>query len=124
MDWNKYPNFSAKEFQCSHCGEEFMREEFIKMLQALRTEYGLPMTITSGYRCQHHPIEAAKHFPGAHSMGIAADVSVSGADAYRLVKMAMKLGFTGVGVQQRGAGRFVHLDIRNGEFPTPSIWSY
>ena len=27
---------------------------------------------------------------------------------------------TGIGVQQKGAGRFIHLDLRS----TPTVWSY
>jgi hypothetical protein len=29
-----------------------------------------------------------------------------------------------VGVQQKGGGRFIHLDIRNGELTGPTVWSY
>jgi hypothetical protein len=32
----------------------------------------------------------------------------------------MHLGFTGIGVKQTGAGRFIHLDLR----ATPTVWSY
>lgn len=102
-----------------------MRPEFMARLQALRTEYGKPMTITSAYRSARHPIEAKKGRPGAHAMGRAADVAVQGADAVRLVALALKHGFTGIGVQQRGAGRYIHLDDVPGDMlPRPAIWSY
>ena len=26
IDWNKYPNFSEKEFACQHCGEHGIDE--------------------------------------------------------------------------------------------------
>lgn len=124
IDYGRYPNFSAKEFQCSHCGAEGIKEEVIAKLQAIRTEFGKPMKITSGYRCPQHPVEAKKTSPGAHALGLAADVGVEGADAYRIVALGLKHGFTGIGVQQKGTGRFIHLDVRNNELPTPSIWSY
>jgi uncharacterized protein YcbK (DUF882 family) len=124
IDWGKYPNFSAKEFQCSHCGAGGIREEVVAKLQAMRIEYGKPMKITSGYRCPQHPIEAKKSVPGAHALGLAADIGVEGAEAHRILGLAFLQGFNGIGVQQKGTGRFIHVDIRSGELPTPAVWSY
>jgi zinc D-Ala-D-Ala carboxypeptidase len=123
MDWSKVPNFKAAEFNCSHCGVNKMTPEFMAKLQALRTSYGKPMRVTSGYRCPQHPIEAKKAAPGAHASGCACDIGVEGADAHRLLTLALGAGFTGIGVQQKGTGRFIHLDtMTTGARPT--IWSY
>jgi zinc D-Ala-D-Ala carboxypeptidase len=124
INWSKYPNFSAREFTCSHCGSEGVQEALLDKLQAMRTEYGKPMRITSGYRCPQHPIEAKKSVPGAHALGLAADIGVEGPEAHRVLALAFKHGFTGIGVQQKGTGRFIHVDIRSGQLPTPSVWSY
>jgi uncharacterized protein YcbK (DUF882 family) len=123
MDWSKYPNFKADEFKCSHCGKNEMKPDFLTKLQALRTTYGKPMRVTSGYRCPQHPIEAKKAAPGAHASGCAVDIGVEGADAHRLLTLALGAGFTGIGVQQKGTGRFIHLDtMTTGARPT--VWSY
>jgi uncharacterized protein YcbK (DUF882 family) len=123
MDWTKYPNFKADEFKCSHCGKNEMKPDFMAKLQALRTTYGKPMRVTSGYRCPQHPIEAKKAAPGAHASGCACDIGVEGADAHALLTLALGAGFTGIGVQQKGTGRFIHLDtMTTGVRPT--IWSY
>jgi len=37
--------------------------------------------------------------------------------------LALELGFTGIGVQQKGTGRFPHLDTLE-EPPRPNVWSY
>lgn len=124
IDWNRYPNFKAAEFKCSHCGADGVKEELLAKLQAMRTEYDKPMKITSGYRCAQHPIEAKKDTPGAHALGLAADIGVEGSEAHRILTLACKHGFTGIGVQQKGTGRFIHVDIRSGELPTPAVWSY
>lgn len=124
IDFSKYPNFSEKEFKCQHCQADGIKEEVVAKLQTLRTKYGKPMKITSGYRCPQHPIEAKKSVPGAHALGLAADIGVDGPDAYRVLQLAFELGFTGIGVQQKSTGRFIHLDIRNGELPGPTVWSY
>lgn len=123
MNWSDYPNFSAKEFACSHCGENEMKPDFMAKLQRLRTAYGKPMKITSGYRCAKHPIEAAKSSPGAHASGCAADMGIQGAEAHKLLSLALQEGFTGIGVQQKGTGRFLHLDTLQGS-TRPTVWSY
>jgi len=123
MDWSLYPNFSAKEFDCSHCGKNEMRPEFMGKLQAFRMQYGKPMRITSGYRCPEHPLEAKKSKPGAHASGLACDVGVDGQEAYDILKLAFQLGFKGIGVNQKGTGRFIHLDMLE-EAPRPNVWSY
>jgi uncharacterized protein YcbK (DUF882 family) len=123
MDWSKYPNFKADEFSCKHCGQNKMQPEFMDKLQELRNLYGKPMKITSGYRCPKHPIEAAKKASGAHSTGLAADIGVDGGEAHKILSLAMQLGFTGIGVQQKGAGRFIHVDLVKSP-PRPNVWSY
>lgn len=121
MDWSKYPNFAKSEFDCKETGENGMQHEFMQLLQALRTRYGKPMVITSGYRSPRHSVEARKAQPGTHAQGIACDVLVSGGDALLIVKIAIDLGFTGIGVSQKaGSPRFIHLDIA----PRHAIWSY
>lgn len=100
-----------------------MQPEFIAKLQTLRTQYGAPMRVTSGYRCPGHPVEAAKDTPGVHTKGCAADIAVQGTNAHRLLRLAFAAGFTGIGIQQKGGGRFIHLDTSNDE-PRPNVWSY
>lgn len=126
IDWSKYPNFSEPEFRCGHTGIAKMNPDFMERLQKLREMYGLPMVVSSGYRHETHPIEAAKKEPGAHASGRACDIAVSGANALELVYLALECGFTGIGVQQKGSGRFIHLDdlpSKKGR-PRPWLWSY
>lgn len=126
MNWNDYPNFAAHELDCSHTGDNKMKPDFMERLQAIRTDYGKAMVITSGYRSPEHPIEARKPEPGAHASGRAADIAVSGGDALRVIELALKHGMTGIGVNQKGNGRFVHLDdLEHADNrPRPWVWSY
>jgi zinc D-Ala-D-Ala carboxypeptidase len=123
LNWDNYPNFSEAEFACSHTGACEMQEHFMDALQELRTIYAKPMPITSGYRSPEHPIEARKNKPGTHATGLAADIGCSGQDAYDILQIAFELGFSGIGVQQKGSGRFVHLDMWE-DGPRPNVWSY
>jgi zinc D-Ala-D-Ala carboxypeptidase len=118
-----YPNFSYEEMSCSHSGDLDIDPGFMDMLQSLRDKYGKPMTITSAYRSPMHPIEMAKPAPGSHSKGVAVDIAVSGEDAYHVLRLAFLEGFLGIGVSQKGSGRFLHLDMTS-HVPRPRIWSY
>tara|TARA_B110000977_G_scaffold175984_1_gene231193 strand:- start:540 stop:881 length:342 start_codon:yes stop_codon:yes gene_type:complete len=110
--------FSREEFDCQETGENEMSTEFLNMLDILREEANFPFVITSGYRSPNHSIEAKKAKAGTHAQGIAADIRVnSGAERMVIIKAALALGFTGIGV----AETFVHLDIRK---TTPVIWIY
>ena len=60
MDWDKYPNFSEKEFACQHCGKHGIDERIVDVVQRIREEADFPFIITSGYRCVEHPIEKKK----------------------------------------------------------------
>lgn len=128
IDWSNYPHFTADEFACKcGCGTNEIREELVASMQALRTKYGKPIYVSSGYRCPAHPIEARKKTPGTHSLGLACDVLVAGRDAHSLLTAASQMDvFTGIGVNQKGAGRFIHLDVvsDNPHFSRPTVWSY
>tara|TARA_R110001583_G_scaffold25218_6_gene91455 strand:+ start:4157 stop:4540 length:384 start_codon:yes stop_codon:yes gene_type:complete len=127
MNWQNYPNFSEAEFRCKHTGKLAMDEGFMGRLQALRTDYGKPLPISSGYRHETHPIEAAKEGgPGPHTTGRACDIKIMGGNALTLIALAVKHGFTGVGVRQKGSKRFLHIDDLPHEFkrPRPWVWSY
>ena len=124
LDWGLYANFTPDEFRCKcGCGEVLMDPRFMARLQHLRSAYKRPMKITSGYRCAKHPVEAKKPMPGVHSQGIAADIGVRGSEAFALLEMAFKFGFTGIGINQKGDSRFIHLDISTDD-NRPTIWSY
>jgi zinc D-Ala-D-Ala carboxypeptidase len=124
-DWAPYaPYFTEAEFRCKHTGFCNIDKQFLDRLLALRLEYAKPMRITSGYRAPEHPIEAAKARPGAHATGQACDVACASQDAFVLISLAIRHGFTGVGVSQRAdRPRFIHLDTIVGK-SRPNIWSY
>ena len=116
MKSSKY--FTENELKCKETGECDMNPMFLEMLDMLREELGRPVYLTSAYRSPKHSIEAKKKEPGTHAQGIAADIScTNGADRYRILDAAYKLGFTGVGVHPS----FIHLDIRK---TTPVVWNY
>ncbi len=127
FDRNRWPNFTFGELRCSHTGACVMDEVFLDRLQDLRDAVG-PIVVTSAYRSLAHPIEAGKDNPGAHTMGRAVDILCRGETAFVLLREALLLKFTGIGVSQAGeGGRFLHLDdLTKTEYhgPRPAVWSY
>lgn len=132
----RWPDFYFSEFVCRcGCGECRMDPEFLDMLQLIRGSINLSINITSGYRCENHPEEVNKEDgPGAHNYGRAADMGCPGWKAIAILAAATILSaqgherpITGIGVQQKGKKRFLHLDsMKPGEFHRhrPTMWSY
>lgn len=125
--WN-YLHFSRSEFACKTNGECRMSPTFMNRMVTLRKAFKKPIIITSGYRSPAHNLEVADTgTTGPHVFGRAADVLVSGTNAYEMIKLATNMGFTGIGVKQTSTGRFLHLDdlMPVDGFPTrPWVWSY
>jgi zinc D-Ala-D-Ala carboxypeptidase len=116
---NKY--FSHKELKCKHTGENKFDPEFLEVLTKIRKECDFPFAISSAYRSPEHPIEQRKNHVGAHTTGKAVEV----------ISLALANGITRIGVQQKGSGRFIHLDMCTQEdfpdipnYPEETIWSY
>lgn len=118
--------FSDKELACK-CGCGLLPPaDFRAKLERLRERFGKPLAVTSGARCPAHNAKvSATGATGPHTKR-AVDLAVRGGDALRLLDLALEQGFTGIGVQQKGASRFIHLDDLPDEpgQPRPWIWSY
>ena len=117
-------NFSVHEMACKcGCGNHEMDSEFMRMLQTLRDEMQGPLKVTSGFRCvNHNQMVSTTGINGPHTQARAADILISGERAMRLFEKARHIGFSGIGLSQRGdhASRFVHLDTK----PRRALWSY
>ena len=114
---SEFKFFKLEDFDCQETGENEMDVEFIKGLDHLRQTCGFPFVIASGFRSLEHSVEKKKSKGGTHTMGIAADIRVSGgAQRMAVVKHASALGMS-VGV----AKTFVHVDSRKTE---QMCWCY
>lgn len=142
---NKYDFFTEKELacRCGKCGlgQDQMSPTFMQRLIILRTTTGIPMPLTSAVRCcLWNNKVSSTGFIGPHVMcsvdweemrgplGHAVDIKLWGAAFYKVLKATFSLGFTGIGIQQKGPyrKRFLHLDdlpVEKGR-PRPWVWSY
>ena len=119
--------FRPKELACKcGCGTSGFDLDFLATLNTIREECGFSFPLSSAYRCPQHPIEARKKSPGSHSSGKAVDVLCNGEKALEVISVAQKHGIKRIGVQQKGGGRFIHLDgcTEDEGFTVPAFWSY
>ena len=125
---DRWPNFSIAEMACRETGLCLLDGALMDALQRVRAICG-PLTVTSGYRSPRHSKEAAKgRSGGPHTLGKAADIRCAGTQAFEILHTALDEGCTGIGIDQRGEDRFLHLDVIThlDDFPAvrPTIWSY
>ena len=100
-----------------------MDKALLIMLDSLREVYGYPIKLTSTYRSPEHPIEAKKAKPGEHAYGAAVDIACVGGEAtYKLVKAAIEVGFTRIGISRKN--NFVHVGVGYEGAPKMTIWTY
>ncbi len=102
-------NFNLKEFECPCCHTVLLNPLLVLNLQKLRDEWGLPLIINSGYRCEIHNREVGGVKRSLHRLGQAADVKVMASDCDLFHDLAATCGFTKViGYSERN---FFHLEI-------------
>ena len=124
-------NFSALELRCK-C-EVCRREEphqipeyIVEKLQSIRDLIGIPLTLSSAYRCENHPSEMMKAVPGSHNRGAFDIKCPDGALGYKIMVLALELGATGIGfslANKDRSKRFIHIDFDPSR-TTPVVWSY
>ena len=125
----RWASFSPAEMACKGDGSLKIDEAFMDRLQALRDKLGFPLVVSSAYRTPAYNAKVSDSGPdGPHTTGHAVDLIANGPRAYAIVGAAAGLGFTGIGLSQKGdvRARFVHLDDlpMSTTLPRPWIWTY
>jgi uncharacterized protein YcbK (DUF882 family) len=91
---------------CPCCGKKNMEAKLIQIYARLLVDWGQPLKINSGYRCEKHNTEVGGQSKSMHMLGKAIDVHMPKVDQERFIKAAKKVGFTGIGRYSN----FVHID--------------
>lgn len=106
-------HFSREEFACHHCDQlpaNGISKALLEGLETLRLAVGLPIHVTSGYRCEYWNKETGGVEDSQHVQGCAADIWVDGYTAYQLGQLCSNI-FDGVGTYIEAG--FVHVDMRS-----------
>jgi uncharacterized protein YcbK (DUF882 family) len=106
------PNFSRHEFACKcGCGLDTADAETLVMLETIRQHYGVPVTITSGCRCEAHNRAVGGSPDSQHVQCRAADIVVQGVEPGRVQAYCKRIwpGKYGIGSYDWGT----HIDSRS-----------
>lgn len=111
-------HFNSTEFDCHGggcCSITTVNETLVSYLEQIRIHFGVPITITSGYRCPTH--NSKPSVGGAtksrHVQGDAADIVVKGVAPRVVAQYAESIGILGIGLYETAKdGHFVHIDTR------------
>lgn len=104
-------NFSEAELACKCCGQVPMDATLLRKLQLLRDLAAEPLDITSGYRCAARNAVVGGAKDSYHMKGMAVDIACPGTDKarrYKLVKLALEVGFGGIEISKA----HIHCDVR------------
>lgn len=122
MSSSPWKYFSIEELKCPcGCNQLGMNAYYMQKIVKVREDLGVPMNITSGYRCKTYNQRIGGVPNSAHTKGRALDISIVGmeeADQVRLLELAIKYDVRGVGVNDKKS-HFIHLDDTK-----PRLWSY
>lgn len=122
---NVTKNFDLDEFACPCCMLNYTFDEAQRIalhLEAIRYDLNVPITISSGRRCQKHNIEVGGVSGSQHCYGLAVDIYADDVCPTVLAMVAYKAGFRSIGI----GSDYIHLDMRNfgGSADCSSIWHY
>lgn len=104
-------NFTVAEFTCKGkgcCSVVKIDTALIEYLQKIRYHFGVPITITSGYRCPIHNKNVDGAVNSYHVKGQATDIVVKGVKPSEVAKYCESIGIKGIGLYDS----FVHIDTR------------
>lgn len=108
-------NFKISEFCCKGngcCSTAKIDTDLVAIVQKIRTHFGKPVTINSGYRCETHNKRVGGVNSSKHVSGMAADIAVKGVAPAEVAKYAESIGVKGIGLYEGKDGNFVHVDTR------------
>lgn len=105
-EW-RWPNFTAEELSCKHCGEYWHDPDSLDMIQKARETRGRSLIINSAHRCAFHN-KVVKGSARSEHLRIAFDISLVGHNKEDLVRALFQAGFTTFGMYNS----FIHTDKR------------
>ena len=109
------PDFWLYEYECPCCGLVKLDPKLVACGQRLRDLLGMPVNITSGFRCTLHNSQLGGVDNSFHVQGKAADLHSPGTElsalALKCLQIFPRVGFYWRTVPGRAAGRVLHCDV-------------
>lgn len=107
-------NFKVKEFACKDGSDKILIDiTFVQThLQDIRTHFGKPVNVNSGYRTEAYNKKVGGATNSYHKKGRAFDISIKGINPIEIARYATKLGIPGIILYDS----FVHVDSRDSKY--------
>ena len=105
-------NFLVKEFACKSGADTVLTApKLVMVLQSIRSHFGKPVVITSGYRTPEYNEKVGGVTNSQHTYGTAADITVTGVSPAQVAAYARAImpDWGGVGIYES----FTHVDVRD-----------
>ena len=113
-------DFTVQEFACKDGSDPvFIDTELVALLQGIRTHFGRPVIVSSGFRTAAHNHAVGGVADSQHCYGRAADIRIPGIRTEQLAAYAETLLPGTGGIGRYPSKGFVHLDVRR----TKSRWT-
>ena len=120
--WDEIEYFTREEFRCK-CGNYHapycdgfpaeIREDLVRILEDVRHNFGVPVDIVSGLRCQRHNADSGGVANSQHMYGEAADIHVRGVAPGAVEAFLDRRGGVRYHYHIQGSNN-VHLDVEKG----------
>ncbi len=120
------PATDPQLFRCpcgrSMCDAPPPTDRLLEVLDAIRDQYGRPITVDSGPRCAFRNKQKGGEDPSAHLLGEAADlVCILSTDRFDLYNAARACGVVRLGI----GSTFLHVDVtHDARFAQAVTWTY
>ena len=108
---NLSAQFKVKEFACQDGSDPvFVSDALVAVLQKIRTHFGVPVDVNSGFRSAGHNKKVGGAAYSRHLYGTAADIAVRGVAPEKVYAYAETLlpASGGIGLYSWG----IHVDVR------------
>ena len=120
MKTKPQPQLTRERFACPCCGEDWIDPRVATKVQAIESETGVKLTITSGCRCKAHNKKVGGSETSSHLKGLAVDIACERSRTrHYIIATAIRLGFTRIGIGKT----FIHLDLDQ-QKSAEVIWLY
>lgn len=113
--WDDIKYFSRNEFQC-HCGGKYCNgfpyepsEKLVRLADTIRKELGVPMTVSSGVRCETHNAAVGGVPNSYHRFGRAMDFAAKGKTAAQVLEVVKR--HPEVHYTYAINSNYVHMDV-------------
>lgn len=122
--WSKedFPHFIPEEFMCKcGCNQIKLSDNLLRIVSSIRNQIGVPIIITSGYRCPEHNKKVGGHPNSYHTKGLACDIKVVTYQWPKLILALFDHKIERIGFYlKRNNLKWIHIDI--GKYPSPAFW--